>query len=157
MYKNKIDMKKTTIIALFLTASLGVMADDYQYLTVAQADKEQSVELASIQKITFEVAQGNVVVTTTEGEVRFPINEMEKMYFSATATAVKALPTKSKALSFARNELTVNGTGMLYVYAANGAVVRMARMEGKTNVNLGNLPQGTYVVKFGDQTIKVQK
>lgn len=150
-------MKKPIIASLLLIASLPVLADDYHYLTVAHASVEQSIELASIQKITFDTQAGHAIVTTTEGQVRFPLSEMEKMFFSATATAIKALPAKSQNLSYAKGKLKVDAEGMLYIYAANGQAVRMAKLQGETSISLDNLPQGTYIVKIGNQTIKIQK
>lgn len=139
------------------TLSLSLMADDYQYLTVAQSSTETSIALASIQKITFETAAGNVVVTTTEGEVRFPISEMEKMFFSNSTTSIQSLPQKSESLRMQRGQLKVNGKGFLRIYASNGSLQRMANVEGETTISLDNLPKGTYIVNLGDQTIKIQK
>ena len=150
-------MKRIFLAALLLTGSLALMADDYQFLTVAHSSVEKSIELASIQKITFEVAAGNVVVTTTEGEVRFPISEMEKMYFSTTATALEALPLKSEGLTLKGGQLKVKGDGLLRIYAANGTVQRMAQVQGEASISLENLPKGIYIVNLGDQTIKIRK
>lgn len=150
-------MKKIIFASLLFVASLPMLADDYQYLTVAHASVEQSIELASIQKITFDTQGGHTIVTTTEGEVRFPISEMEKMFFSATPTAIKSLPAKSDNLSYAKGKLNVDAEGVLYIYAASGQAVRMAKVDGKTSISLSNLPKGTYIVKLGSQTIKIQK
>ncbi len=150
-------MKRIFLAALFLTGSMGIMADDYQFLTVAHSSVEKSIELANIQKITFEVAAGNVVVTTTEGDVRFPISEMEKMYFSTTATAIKALPLKSEGLTLMGTQLKVKGDGLLRIYAADGTLQRMAKVEGESCISLENLPKGIYIVNLGDQTIKIRK
>lgn len=150
-------MKKTIIATLLLAASLPTLADEYQYLTITQKSTAKSIELASIQKITFETQAGNVVVTTTEGEVRFPLSEMEKMYFSATADAIKAMPLQSENLKMDRGELKVKGEGLLRIYTANGALQRMAKVNGETSINLDNLPQGTYIVNMGNQTIKIKK
>jgi len=150
-------MKKIVLAMVLGTASLSMMADDYQYLTIANKSNENSIELASIQKITFDVAAGNVVVTTTEGEARFPISEMEKMYFSTTPTALEALPVKSEGLKLERGTLKVKGNGILRIYGSNGALQRMAKVEGESNISLENLTKGTYIVVLGNQTIKIQK
>lgn len=150
-------MRKIILASIFLAGSLSAMADDYQYLTVAQSGSEKSITLATIQKITFDTQAGNVVVHTTEGQVLFPISEMEKMYFSATIDAVKALPLQSEALKLERGELKVKGDGLLRIYGANGSVQRMAKVNGETSVSLDNLPKGTYIVNLGNQTIKIKK
>lgn len=150
-------MKRTFLAVILCAGSLSLMADDYQYLTIAHKSGENQIELASIQKITFETTAGNVVVTTTEGEVRFPISEMEKMYFSATPSAIEALPLKSDALKMHNGQLKVSGKGLLRIYSSNGALQRMAKIEGESTISLDNLSKGTYIVNMGSQTIKIQK
>ncbi len=150
-------MKRILLSTIFLAGSLSLMADDYQYLIVSSNSQEQNIELAAIQKITFEVSAGNVVVTTTEGEVRFPISEMEKMFFSTTPTAIEAMPKKSETLAVSNGALKVKGEGLLRIFASNGALLRMAKVEGETSISLDNLPKGTYIVNMGKQTIKIQK
>lgn len=150
---------KRIILATLLVAGAchSAKADDYQYLTVAHSSVEQSIELASIQKITFNTKANQIVVTTTEGETTFPISEMEKMYFSATPTAIKALPNESECLQMTGNQLNVKGNGMLRIYSSNGALQRMAKVEGDTHVDMSNLPKGVYIISLGNQVIKIQK
>lgn len=149
-------MKKQTLIAaLLMAASTTAMADEYQYLTVAYNKVEQSIELATIKKITFE--NNLVVVTTTEGQVTFPQSEMEKMFFSVTPTAIKELPTESNNMQVSGNTLQVKGNGLLHIYSSNGTLVRMAKVEEQASISLGNLPKGIYIINLGNQTIKVTK
>lgn len=150
-------MKKMILTGIILACGLTAMADDYQYLTVAHADVEQSIELAAIQKITFDTKAGNVVVTTTEGTVNFPITEMEKMFFSATPTAIKAMPLQSNDLKMENGELNVEGNGMLRIYSSNGTLQRMASVKKGDKVSLENLPKGLYIINMGKQSIKVQR
>ena len=79
-------MKKFIVMAM-LTIGTTVFADDYKYLTVGYNSTEKSIELTTIQKITFENNQ--MVVATSDGEQTFPQAQLEKMFFSQTATGVK--------------------------------------------------------------------
>ena len=83
-------MKKLLIMALLAVGTMA-HAEDYKYLTLGYNSVEASVELATLQKITFE--NGNVVVTTSNGTQTFPLAQMEKMYFSANATGIQQLPS----------------------------------------------------------------
>ncbi len=85
-------MKKMFFLAM-LAACQTVAADDYKYLTVGYNSVEQSITLESIQKITFENSQ--MVVATSNGNVTFAQSQLEKMYFSATATAIKEVETET--------------------------------------------------------------
>ena len=148
-------MKKTLIIAALLLSSVNMMADDSKYLTVACGDTEQSLTLATVQKITFDAT--DVIVTTTEGEVKFPLSEMKKMTFTATPTAIEAMPIESEGLKMQDGKLVVNGKGTLRIYNASGALVGISAVEGENIVDLQNLQRGLYIVNLGEQTIKVQK
>ena len=81
-------MKKLFIMALLAIGTMAY-ADDYKYLTIGYNSVEKSIELATIQKITFN--DGNVVVATNNGDQAFPLNQMEKMFFSPTATGIEAI------------------------------------------------------------------
>lgn len=150
-------MNKTLFVGALLAAcSLTTMADDYQYLTAAYSGVEQSVELSSIKKITFE--NNSVVIFTSDGQITLPQNEMEKMYFSATATAIESLPQESDNMKVNGNTLHVSGqTGVLRIFGANGTLQRVAKVDGNAAVNLSGLAKGVYIVKMGDQVIKIRK
>ena len=150
-------MKKTFILAVAILLSMAPLAaDEYNYLTVTSTSSEQSISLPTIQKITF--SEGNALVATTDGQTyTYPLSELQKMSFTATATAIKALPSKADKLSYKRNTLRVNGTGILHIYNAAGMLVQMAHVKDGANINLGTLPKGIYVVNMGEQTIKIQK
>lgn len=152
-------MKKTLIalVALAVTVCAQADNDEYKYLTLATTSGEQSVELATIQKITFDMNAQTVVVTTSEGVVNLPQSEMQKMFFSATPTAIAQLPLEANGLSVKRGVLTVKGNGLVRIYNASGALQQMANVEGSANISLSNLPAGTYIINMGKQTIKVNK
>ncbi len=149
-------MKKLMIMAVMLAAGcVTALAQDYKYLTAAYNSVEKSFELATIQKITFE--DGKVVITTSNGVTQLPQSEMEKMYFSATATAIESMALESDDLKMKDGTLNVNGKGLLHIYNSAGLLVQMANVDGQTNISLKNLPKGVYIVNLGKQTIKVSK
>lgn len=150
-------MKKAFMMAaatLLCAASLA--ADEYNYLTVTCTGAEQSISLPTVQKITF--ADGNAVVTASDGQTyTYPLAELQKMTFTANATAIKALPKQADGLTYKGGTLRVTGTGMLHIYNAAGALVQMAHVQEGANISLGTLPKGIYVVSMGQSTIKVRK
>ena len=145
-----------TAIAALLCASAS-FAQDYKYLTVKTSSEENSIELASIQKITFDMSASLVVVTTSEGQVKFPQSEMQKMFFSDAPTAIESLPLASEGLRVEGKVLKARGRGLLRIYNSAGALQRMAKVEGDTSISLDNLVDGVYIINLGDQTIKVRK
>ncbi len=81
-------MKRILTIA-FACAALALHAEDYNYLTLAYADVEQSIDLGTVQKITFE--GDDLVVYTSAGNTTVAQSTMQKIYFSATATGIDAV------------------------------------------------------------------
>ncbi len=148
-------MKKLFIMALLTASSLGTMAEDYKYLTAAYNSIEQSFELATVQKITFE--NDNVVITTSQGITNLPLSTMEKMFFSDIATAIESMGTESENLKMSNGLLHASGKGLLYIYNSMGQLTQIAQVDGEMNISLSTLPKGIYIVSLNDETIKISK
>ena len=149
-------MKKILILAAVFLCAAPIFADEYNYLTVTCTNAEQSISLPTVQKITF--ADGNALVTATDGQVyTYPLTELQKMTFTMNPTAIKALSTKEKGLTYKGGTLKVTGTGILRVYNSAGALLQIAHVKDAAHINLSALPKGVYVVSMGQQTIKVKK
>ncbi len=147
--------KHLTLLALMATFCLPSRADGLNYLTASYNSTEKSIELASVQKITF--TESNVVVTTSAGEETFPISEMEKLYFSATATAVENLACSTANLTFQDGVIHAQGNGLLRIYNVNGQIQRMASVSGSATITTHTLPRGLYIIQLGNDVIKIQK
>ncbi|MBQ9523779.1 MAG: T9SS type A sorting domain-containing protein [Bacteroidaceae bacterium] len=146
---------KHLLTAILLMASTTMWADNYNFLTVSSTGEEY-ISLPTIQKITF--SDGNCVVTTTNGDYTYPLNEIKKMYFSVDdPTAIEALPQEAENLKYKNGKLKVEGDGMLRIYSSNGALVQLANVKKGANINLSNLKSGLYIVNMGDKTIKITK
>ena len=146
---------KHLLMAILMMASTTMWADNYNFLTVSSTGEEY-ISLPTIQKITF--SDGNCVVTTTNGDYTYPLNEIKKMYFSVDdPTAIEALPQEAENLKYKNGKLKVEGDGMLRIYNANGALVQLANVKKGANINLSNLKSGLYIVNMGDKTIKITK
>lgn len=143
-----------SVLMLFSTAYAG--AEEARYLTVTTATQEKSVELATVQKITF--TANNIIVHTTAGEILFPLSETEKMSFTATPASIGALPLQAEGLQYVNGQLIVHTPGLLRIYDAAGTLIQVAQVEtAQTEVNLDNLAPGMYIVGIGDKTIKISK
>ena len=146
---------KHFLMAILLMASTTMWADNYNFLTVSSTGEEY-ISLPTIQKITF--SDGNCVVTTTNGDYTYPLNEIKKMYFSVDdPTAIEALPQEAENLKYKNGKLKVEGDGMLRIYSSNGALVQLANVKKGANINLSNLKPGLYIINMGDKTIKLTK
>jgi len=144
---------KSILAALLLMISTSMMAD--KYLTISHSGSEQNIALPIVQRITFE--EGYVVVTTTEGTHSYPISVLDKITFTESADAIKALPEQLENLTYKDGTLAIKGDGMLRVYNTSGALVSIANVKEGANISLKGLPSGVYIVRMGNKTIKVRK
>lgn len=156
-------MKLKSFLAMCCMSVLPMasMADDtYKYLTVAHDDIEESLELSTIRKITFE--GGNTIITTDKGNFTYPSETMKKIYFDMSPTAIEVLPEQTKGLSYDGESLTVNNlnrNGLVRIYLTSGMLKHVVPVQqsGKTKISLKNLPTGIYIIAFGNDCIKINK
>ena len=101
-------MKRLFLSFVLLTSAVFMMAEDLKYLNVeSNGGTEESIELSTVQKITFTDTQ--VIVHTSTGEMAFPLSEMEKMSFTATSNAIDVLPLQTEGLQFLQGRLITSG------------------------------------------------
>lgn len=142
-------------LSLLAAAALTASAGTYNYLNIATSAVESSVALVQLKKITFE--GNNLVVTGTDGSAStFALADLDRLYFSNTSTAVRSV--RQDGLSFRNGHIVANGQGVLSIYNSNGALVRQQTVSGsRSEVNIGMLPTGIYIVRLGNRTIKVAR
>lgn len=146
---------KKILLSLVLAIALSGSASAYNYLTIATSTVESSVALAQVKKITF--SGSDLVVTSTDGtETRVGLSTLDRLYFSDEPTAVRA--ARQDGLSFRNGRVVASGQGVLSVYNSSGAIVRQQTVgSSRTEVNIATLPAGIYIVRLGNQTIKIAK
>lgn len=144
---------KNILAALLLMISTSLMADNY--LTITYSGSDQHISLPTVKRISFE--DNNVKVTTTDGVHTYPISVVEKIYFTDSPDAIKALPEQEENLTYKNGTLAVKGDGFLRIFSTNGTLVSIANVKEGAYVSLDNLPSGVYIVSMGDKTIKVRK
>ena len=146
---------RNLLAALLLLACTSMLADNFKYLTISYNGSEENISLPIVQKITFQ--NGYVVVTTTEGENSYPISVMERITFTESADAIKALPEQAEDLTYENGTLAIKGNGLMRVYNTSGALVSIANIKEGANISLDGLPTGVYIVRMGDKAIKIKK
>lgn len=145
---------KHLLLTLLTLATLSAHADDYSYLTTQLQDNvENSVELTEVKKITFSATE--VKIYTTSDILTYALTDIKKIYFASEPTDVQLLQSESKSLKSVNGTLEVKGTGLLRVYSSAGTLLQVAKIEGSANVSLESLSEGTYIIAFGDESIKV--
>lgn len=124
-------MKKCIILTMLLCASVLMLGQEPSGLHVQKMDgTTQTALLVTIEKITFE--EDVLVMTTTEGEFRLPLDDVEKITFGENdaSTAVENVNTNSIQISKSGNLLSIKSDyAMKHLYLVD--------MSGKVLVSEG--------------------
>lgn len=131
-------MKKIlTLLVMMGIACTTTLADDYTYLTVKKTDGTEQSFASSGLKITF--SDSNMAVTASSATATFPLADLEKMFFSATATGIVNISTASQAKAGVE------------VFSLDGrSLGTFATCDEATN----QLGHGVYIIKQNGRTFK---
>lgn len=144
-------MQKITIYfaLLLLWVSAGVSAQQPESLQVHKTSgTTQSVLLVSIQHITFEADV--LVLTTSEGTFRLPLNDVAYITFDKNTTAVENIESIATRLFKNGNQLTVEceyAINRLYLVDMTGKVLVNQHCSMTNEVTI-MLPQSGVFVLF---------
>ena len=133
-------LMKKMLILLFATMGLtAAQADNYDYPYLVFQTNGGTVQTVSAQSLTITIADGQLVATNADGSQTFPLAELSKMYFSATATAIGETPAATT-------------TEPVEVFTLSG--LSMGTYENLQQAQ-ATLQKGIYVVRSGRETLKI--
>ena len=145
-------MKK--VIIYFTTFLLSIptliFAQEPSSLYVQKVDGAvQSASLVSIQRITFE--ENVLLMTTSEGEFRLPLDNIDKITFSDndTSTAVENVSINSIHISKSGNRLTIKSDAAikhLYLVDVFGKVLVNDRLASVDTTSITLPASGVFVL-----------
>ena len=144
-------MQKITIYfaLLLLLVSAGMSAQQPEVLHVHKNNGTvQSAELVIIQHITFEADV--LVMTTSEGTFRLPLNDVAYISFDKSSTAVENVETTATRLFKNGNQLMVeceSAINRLYLVDMAGKVL-VNQQCSMTNEATVMLPQSGVLILF---------
>ena len=142
-------MKKCIILTMLLCASVFMLGQEPSGLHVQKKDgTTQTALLVTIEKITFE--EDVLVMTTTEGEFRLPLDDVEKLTFgNEIASSIKDVNTNSIHISKSGNQLTIKSEyaiKQLYLVDISGKVLVSERLASVDMTNLTLPNSGVFVL-----------
>jgi len=166
--QSKQSNKRTTMekIRTFLTTLLigaiaaTAKADNYAYLTVDKQGAETSFEVNSISKITFDAT--NMILHLTNGTTHeMPLNSLTKMFFSEQeAAGIAAINNDGTSIRMEGGTVKIQAQGGAHITiynSAGGVVKSLSSSTDNTDVNIGNIPKGIYIIRVNDKAQKVLK
>ena len=145
-------MKKVIIYftTLLLSIPTWIFAQEPNSLHVQKVDGTvQSASLVSIQYITFE--EDVLVLTTSEGEFRLPLDDVEKITFgdNDASTAVENVNTNSIHISKSGNILTIKSDATIthvYLVDMSGKVLVSERLASTDTTSIALPDSGVFVL-----------
>ena len=142
-------MKKCIILTMLLCASVFTFGQEPSGLHVQKIDgSTQTALLVTIEKITFE--EDVLVMTTTEGEFRLPLDDVEKITFGDNdVSAVENVNTNSIHISKSGNILTIKSDATIthvYLVDMSGKVLVSERLASVDMTNLTLPNSGVFVL-----------
>ena len=143
-------MKKCIILTMLLCASVFTFGQEPSGLHVQKMDGTTQIALlVTIEKITFE--EDVLVMTTTEGEFRLPLDDVEKITFgdNDASTAVENVNTNSIHISKSGNILTIKSDATIthvYLVDMSGKVLVSERLASVDMTNLTLPNSGVFVL-----------
>ena len=143
-------MKKCIILTMLLCASVFTFGQEPSGLHVQKMDgSTQTALLVTIEKITFE--EDVLVMTTTEGEFRLPLDDVEKITFgdNDASTAVENVNTNSIHISKSGNILTIKSDATIthvYLVDMSGKVLVSERLASVNMTNFTLPNSGVFVL-----------
>lgn len=157
-------MMKSRLLSalLFCCAALSASADDGKVNVLYVDGTSHVVQLAQVAKL--QVADGNAVMTDKDGKTvaSHKISDIEKIELTASTSSI-AQAKGNGGITLRSSGSTVSAEGLadgksLEIYSAAGELVGKAVAKGgKAELSVEQLAGGVYVVKAGQQSIKMVK
>ena len=142
-------MKKCIVLTMLLCASVFMLGQEPSGLHVQKMDgTTQTALLVTIEKITFE--EDVLVMTTTEGEFRLPLDDVDKITFGENdVSALENVNTSSIHISKSGNILTIKSDATIthvYLVDMSGKVLVSERLASVDMTNLTLPNSGVFVL-----------
>lgn len=152
-------VKKINIVllVLLLLMVIPMRAADVQYLTIFSQGTSVSFALSEKPVITYQYNQ--LVVATAKETIEIPVADITGSRFEEKPSAIRNLMSEDKPQvkgGLVHFLELIPGT-LVMVFTIDGQSVAniKADVNGMAQVDLSELAKGTYLIRYGKQTIKI--
>ncbi len=158
-------MKKitTTLVSVVCAMFFGTMsANAYKSIVINKADNTNIMVLIE-STMTTSIAEGNLIVTSSKGDVILPVAEVKNWTFSTDEDSENLWTDLEKIDGDAtcvqlRDKIVLNNLpdgSQIALFTANGKQICTASVNGSYELSLNDLPKGVYLLNYNRQTIKI--
>ncbi len=153
-------LSSLALLASVTTASAEVLIVE-QALQGAVAVEKSSYDLGDNPVIAFR--DGNMLVESIKASAQFPLATVVKYYFAESSPTQVSDETEVMPFIFTTDEgiqmINARPEMPVALFNVNGQLIKEYKTsaEGSLEINLSSQPQGVYLIKLSNTTIKVIK
>lgn len=151
-------LRPLLLLCALLIGNTAVAEGELSYLTVTSGGAGTSYELEKITGISF--VEDNLVLSfDASPDVVLPLDNVEKLTFTAQATGVAALSVRQQGIRLEGSTLHVDTkeAAAVSIYTLDGKLVRQQQADSTHPVGLSGIQPGAYVVKVNGESTKILK
>lgn len=147
------------MLGLLLLSVMGSLKASAQNALVIETNdgKTYSYVLAKKPQLTFNDTE--MLISSADASASFVRTDIKNFRFEDVADAIKDVKADGQRMSYLHGVVTVDGAENVILYDISGRQImtKKAAGNGSVTIDLTNQPQGTYIVRSGKQSLKVQR
>jgi hypothetical protein len=155
-------MRRIITLSLFVfMAFMTTTAQNGPQLKVWKKDKS-TVLFALAEKPVTTFSDNKLVIKTSNATVEYPLADVLRYTYIGVETGIENIESDNSVV--VRQEpdklqlTNLKSDTEVYLYNASGRLLDIQKSDGKTvTISIASRPQGMYIVKCGNETIKLMK
>lgn len=127
-------------------------------LILQHNDGQQHTYLLSEQpRLTF--ASHTLSITSPQAQATFDLTDIQKFYFEEVDPGSDPLISSERRFAFLDGQLSIDGMqGTILLTDVSGHTLYHTQSQGQhVSIDLRQYPQGVYILRLGDQSIKLYR
>ena len=156
-------MRRIITLSLFVfMAFMTATAQNGPQLKVWKKDKS-TVLFALAEKPVTTFSNNMLVIKTSTATVEYPLAEVQRYTYEGVETGIESIDSDNGVLvKQEKNKLSLRNLKAgeeVRLYSSSGSLLQIVKSNGTEPVviSLSSRPQGVYIVKSGNETIKLMK
>ena len=156
-------MRRIITLSLFVfMAFMTATAQNGPQLKVWKKDKS-TVLFALAEKPVTTFSNNMLVIKTSTATVEYPLAEVQRYTYEGVETGIESIDSDNGVLvKQEKNKLSLRNLKAgeeVLLYSSSGSLLQIVKSNGTEPVviSLSSRPQGVYIVKSGNETIKLMK
>lgn len=141
------------IVCLAALGWLCAGAKGYDRIALERTNGEVTT-LAIDKSLSMEVADGSLKVTSPEGSVSIPLDDVKGWSYLESSAAIEIIDADGSGMAFDGRVISFGKPVVAAVYTFDGRL--MTAPAERESIDVTALPKGSYVVTAGKQTLKIQ-